>query len=97
MDRDKEKDMEQTNEQQLAGTLIGTTDEGAIYKRVDDSGKELPVLIVCQEHIDQGIDEFVDEYEQPPDLYRLNDVQFTNWQPPQSCVYCKDKPIFLVL
>jgi CxxH/CxxC protein (TIGR04129 family) len=94
---DREKGMGIASEQHLTGTLIGTTEEGAIYRRLDDSGEELPVLVVCKAHIDQGIDEFVDEYEQPPDLYRLDDVRFTSWQPPETCVYCKDKPVFLVL
>jgi len=43
---------------------------------------------VCAEHLELAIDEFVDEYEDAPDLIDLREVTFPKWQPPAHCERC---------
>ncbi|HHY36199.1 MAG TPA: CxxH/CxxC protein [Firmicutes bacterium] len=52
---------------------------------------------VCAEHLDQAIDEFVEVYEMPPDIYRLNQVSFTAWEAPATCNFCSRPPQYLVV
>jgi CxxH/CxxC protein (TIGR04129 family) len=52
---------------------------------------------VCAEHLDQAIDEFVEVYEMPPDIYRLSQVSFTDWEAPAMCNFCSRPPQFLVV
>jgi CxxH/CxxC protein (TIGR04129 family) len=78
-------------------TLLGTADDGPIYKKVTDTGKELPVFTVCIEHVEQAIDTYVNDYGQPPDLYRLDTVRFADWQPSETCVICKGKAVLLIV
>jgi CxxH/CxxC protein (TIGR04129 family) len=50
-------------------------------KTIRINGKEVelhpehPVRYTCLEHVDQEIDEYVDEYEVAPDTYRAADVE----------------------
>ncbi|SNS53180.1 CxxH/CxxC protein, BA_5709 family [Anaerovirgula multivorans] len=55
------------------------------------------MYVVCNEHLDNAIDDFVDVYEQPPDLYELEAVTFTDWTAPRCCDYCDHIPRFLVV
>jgi CxxH/CxxC protein (TIGR04129 family) len=55
------------------------------------------VYVVCDEHLDKAIDEFVEVYESPPDLYRLGEVSFTQWTAPQHCDFCARLPLFLIV
>lgn len=55
------------------------------------------MFVVCKEHIEIAIDQFVDEYEEAPDIYDLKDVRFTAWEPPATCERCSNKPQFLVI
>lgn len=52
---------------------------------------------VCEEHLDKALEEFVEAYESPPDLYRLNEVSFTEWTTPSHCDFCPRLPLFLIV
>ncbi|MGI6575831.1 MAG: CxxH/CxxC protein [bacterium] len=52
---------------------------------------------VCNEHLERAIDEFVDIYEMPPDIYRLSQVSFTAWDSPPTCNFCSLPPQYLVV
>ena len=41
------------------------------------------MYVVCLEHLERAIDEFVDEYEMPPDVHLLSDITFTEWTAPR--------------
>lgn len=53
--------------------------------------------VVCQEHLDQAIDMFIDTFESPPDLYHVNAVSFTQWTVPQHCDFCTQAPVYLII
>ncbi|SET01259.1 CxxH/CxxC protein, BA_5709 family [Natronincola peptidivorans] len=55
------------------------------------------MYVVCNEHLDNAIDDFVDVYEQPPDLYELGSVTFTEWDVPKTCDFCDHFPRYLVV
>lgn len=55
------------------------------------------MFVVCNEHLNEAIDEFVDVYEQPPDVYELAKVSFTDWTSPNTCDKCDHVPRFLVV
>ncbi|WP_166245867.1 CxxH/CxxC protein [Paenibacillus turpanensis] len=52
---------------------------------------------VCKEHLEIAIDEFVDEYEEAPDVVDLGETQFSAWTPPEHCQECLKKAQFLVV
>ncbi len=55
------------------------------------------MYVVCSEHLDIAIDEFIDIYLQPPDVYRLDKVSFTDWTSPSKCDLCDKAPKYLVV
>lgn len=55
------------------------------------------MYVVCDEHIEQAIEEFVDVYEMPPDIYLLDKVSFTDWCAPHYCDMCYNPPKYLVV
>ncbi|MBO8168588.1 MAG: CxxH/CxxC protein [Thermoanaerobacteraceae bacterium] len=55
------------------------------------------MYVVCAEHLDRAIDEFVEVYESPPDLYILDEVSFTDWITPSTCDFCDRAPHYLVV
>jgi CxxH/CxxC protein (TIGR04129 family) len=55
------------------------------------------VFVVCAEHLEEAIDEFVEVYEAGPDVYLVAETPFTEWTAPSHCHYCEEKPIFLVV
>jgi CxxH/CxxC protein (TIGR04129 family) len=55
------------------------------------------MFVVCQEHLDIAIDEFVDEYEDAPDLVDLEEVRFKAWEPPKQCERCGKPAKYLVV
>lgn len=55
------------------------------------------MYVVCSQHLDQAIDEFVEVYEMPPDLYKLEMVSFTDWTCPSTCDFCSNPPVYLVV
>jgi CxxH/CxxC protein (TIGR04129 family) len=55
------------------------------------------MYVVCNEHLEDAIEEFVETFEQPPDIYELEEVSFTDWASPHSCHYCERPPKYLVL
>ena len=55
------------------------------------------MYVVCNEHLDIAIEEFVDIYEQPPDIYELDKVKFTDWTSPRTCDFCDKVPKYLVV
>lgn len=52
---------------------------------------------VCEEHLSRAIDVFLEEYEDAPDVYKLDQLNFTEWHSPDTCEYCKDRPIYLIV
>lgn len=55
------------------------------------------MYVVCMEHIEDAIDEFIVEYEQSPDIHELKKISFTEWESPNKCDFCDAKPRFLVV
>ena len=55
------------------------------------------MYVVCDEHLSDAIDDFVEVYEQPPDLYELEKVSFTDWISPHKCDFCVRTPKYLVV
>lgn len=55
------------------------------------------MFVVCKAHIERAIDQFVDEYEEAPDIYELKNVRFSAWEPPATCEHCGEKPEVLVV
>ena len=55
------------------------------------------MYVVCIEHLEQAIDEFVDVSEAPPDLYELDNVSLTDWSTPSHCTFCDRAPRYLVV
>ena len=55
------------------------------------------MFVVCMEHLERALEEFVVDYEQSPDIYELEKVSFTDWQSPHKCDFCDEIPRFLVL
>jgi len=55
------------------------------------------MYVVCAEHLEQALDEFVEIYEACPDVYVLDKVNFTDWEAPSCCDFCKKGPIYLVV
>lgn len=55
------------------------------------------MYVVCLEHLERAIDEFVDEYEMPPDVHLLSDITFTEWTAPPQCHFCGNPPVYLVV
>lgn len=55
------------------------------------------MYVVCPEHLGQAIDEFIEIYEMPPDLYLLDKVCFTDWTAPPFCDFCGSRPVYLVV
>lgn len=52
---------------------------------------------VCKDHVEIAIDEFVDEYEEAPDIVDLQKTQFAHWAPPTHCEHCQAEARFLVV
>jgi CxxH/CxxC protein (TIGR04129 family) len=55
------------------------------------------VYVVCAEHLEEALDEFVEEYDAPPDVYLLDDISFTAWTAPATCERCKNAAKYLVI
>ncbi|WP_084489645.1 CxxH/CxxC protein [Clostridiisalibacter paucivorans] len=55
------------------------------------------MYVVCNEHLNQAIDEFLEIYEQPPDVYELGKISFTDWSSPSTCDFCDVPPKYLVV
>jgi len=55
------------------------------------------MYVVCNEHLEDAIEEFVETFEQSPDIYELEEVSFTDWASPHTCHYCERPPKYLVL
>lgn len=52
---------------------------------------------VCEEHLSRAIDMFMEEYEEAPDVYKLEQLNCADWTSPEVCEYCQDKPIYLIV
>ncbi len=55
------------------------------------------MYVTCAEHLERAIDEFVEVYESPPDIYFLDKIAFTDWVRPQTCDFCDHRPKYLVV
>lgn len=55
------------------------------------------MYVVCEQHLERAIDEFVEVYNGPPDLYLLEKVSFTDWTAPSTCDFCDMPPKYLVV
>ena len=55
------------------------------------------MYVVCNKHLEEAIENFVDVYEQPPDLYKLEKVSFTDWMTPKCCDFCDKNPSYLIV
>ena len=62
---------------------------------LEEGGKN---FIVCdEEHIEVALDEFVDEFEEAPDVVLVDKEEFTSWKAPVECRYCGQKPRYLLV
>ena len=55
------------------------------------------MYVICEQHLEQAIDEFIDEYECSPDVYVLTEVHFKAWTQPAMCDKCQTEPKYLVI
>ncbi len=55
------------------------------------------MYVVCEKHLEEAIEEFVEIYEMPPDIYFLEKVSFTDWTSPNHCDKCDMPPRYLVV
>ncbi|MTI70323.1 MAG: CxxH/CxxC protein [Firmicutes bacterium] len=55
------------------------------------------MYVVCKDHLNEAIDEFLVEYEQSPDVYKLEDISFTEWTSPSTCEFCDKASVYLVV
>ncbi|OXM84557.1 CxxH/CxxC protein [Paenibacillus rigui] len=55
------------------------------------------MYVVCKDHLELAIDQFVDEYEDAPDIVDLEETRFPAWEPPAHCERCQEKARFLVV
>jgi len=55
------------------------------------------LYVVCEEHLERALDEFVEIYEACPDVHILEKVSFTDWEAPCSCDFCSKSPQYLVV
>jgi CxxH/CxxC protein (TIGR04129 family) len=55
------------------------------------------MYVVCKDHLELAIDQFVDEYEDAPDIVDLQVVKFSAWEPPTHCERCAEAARFLVV
>jgi CxxH/CxxC protein (TIGR04129 family) len=57
----------------------------------------LGMFVVCKDHLEIAIDMFLDEYEDAPDIVDLEEVQFSDWEPPYYCARCEATGRYLVV
>ncbi|EJW18778.1 CxxH/CxxC protein [Paenibacillus alvei] len=56
------------------------------------------MYVVCKEHVELAIDNFVDEFEDAPDVVDLDGVEFSDWERPiKCCMDCEQEAKFLVV
>ncbi|KAB3532174.1 CxxH/CxxC protein [Alkaliphilus serpentinus] len=55
------------------------------------------MFVVCNKHLEDAIEEFIEVYEQPPDIYELEKTSFTEWTAPAKCHCCDEPPKYLVV
>lgn len=55
------------------------------------------MFLVCKEHLEQALDEFVEEYGESPDIHRLDEIHFRQWRAPEKCQFCDAPPCYLVI
>lgn len=55
------------------------------------------MYVVCEDHLEQALDEFVEIYESSPDLYLVSDIQAEGWDKPSTCNFCSKPPKYLVV
>lgn len=56
------------------------------------------MYVVCKDHLEIAIDQFVDEFEEAPDIVDLMEAKFKEWTPPKCCERCDHaERLFLVV
>ena len=55
------------------------------------------MYVVCLEHLEEALDEFVEDYGTAPDVHLLEAARFADWTPPGRCRYCERGPVYLVV
>lgn len=55
------------------------------------------MFVVCEEHLDEAVDDFLEEFGESPDLYSLEETTFTQWVVPETCHFCDRPPRYLVV
>ena len=55
------------------------------------------MYVVCKEHVELAIENFVDEYEDAPDIVDLKETEFSDWDPPVKCAECEKHAEFLIV
>jgi len=55
------------------------------------------VYVVCEEHLEEAIDAFLETYGVAPDILYLAATSFTDWTAPEHCHYCTGKSLYLVV
>lgn len=55
------------------------------------------MIVCCKEHMEIALDDFVEEYEDAPDVYKLTEVSFSAWTAPASCEFCDQEPDYILV
>jgi CxxH/CxxC protein (TIGR04129 family) len=55
------------------------------------------MICSCEKHLDEAIDDFVDQYQEPPEIIFCNDTADTRNIPLTVCNYCNEKAIYALV
>lgn len=47
------------------------------------------MFVVCKEHIEDAIDEFLVDYEESPDIFTLEYIKQIDFKIPETCHFCE--------
>ncbi|EPY09900.1 hypothetical protein PAAL66ix_27978 [Paenibacillus alvei A6-6i-x] len=69
-----------------------------VIRQQDKRERGNDMYVVCKEHVELAIDNFVDEFEDAPDVVDLDGVEFSDWERPiKCCMDCEQEAKFLVV
>lgn len=57
-------------------------------------------FIACAaDQLEVALDDFVDEYEEAPDVYKIDEVkqELADWEAPHTCRYSKQPPVYILV
>lgn len=54
------------------------------------------MIVVCLDHLERAIDEYLVEHEQAPDILNLEQARAQGLAIPPTCRYCGEKPGYVL-